>query len=171
MISFSILLIEDNPNDVLLVKEALRHRESRVHIETASTLAKGMELLEAHHYDVVLLDLLLPDSKVSTILSPLITILSNHPGQYPTVVVLTAIDDRHIKLEALHMGAQGYFCKKLLEPDSDLLWVCLEDAYMRGAYIHSLLRSGLPNGPMPLKSVTDAEKVIDSIIERGGDAR
>ena len=171
MISFNILLIEDNPNDVLLVREALRHRESRVHIETATTLTKGMELLETHHYDVILLDLLLPDSKVSTILSPLITILSNHPGEYPSIVVLTTIDDRHIKLEALHMGAQGYFCKKLLEPDSDVLWVCLEDAYMRGLYIRSLLHSELPNGPIPLKSVMDAEKVIDSIIERGSNAR
>ncbi len=165
MSSFSILLIEDNPNDVLLVREALMHRESRIQLETANTLTVGMELLEAHQYDVVLLDLLLPDSNTTTILAPLITVMSNHPGEYPTVVVLTAIDDRDIKLEALRMGAQGYFYKKLLEPDSEDLWICLEDASRRGSYIRSLLQKGLPKGPMPFKEVTDAEKKLDLIIK------
>lgn len=164
MSSLSILLIEDNQNDVLLVQEALMHEEGRHTLEVAATLTQGMSLLQAHKYDVVLLDLLLPDSNPVSILAPLITIMSNHPGEYPTVVVLTAIDDRDIKLEALRMGAQGYHSKNSLEPDSEELWVCLMDASVRGAYIRSLLHEGLPFRSIPNRVLSDAQKFIDDLI-------
>lgn len=171
MSNLNILLIEDNDNDVVLVREALMHQEAYLTMQVANTLHKGMELLEGHKYDVILLDLLLPDSNPISILTPLISVMSNHLGEYPTVVVLTAIDDRDIKLQALRMGAQGYFYKNHLEPDSEDLWVCLNDASVRGAYIRSLIHEGLPFRAMPLKVLVDAEKLIDSIIEGVGSYR
>lgn len=165
MSNLNILLIEDNKNDVVLVREALLHQEGHHIMEVANTLTRGMELLEEHKYDVVLLDLLLPDSNPISILAPLINVMSDHPGEYPTVVVLTTIDDRDIKLEALRMGAQGYFYKSDLEPDSEKLWVCLNDASVRGAYIRSLIHEGLPFRAMPMKVLSDTEKLIDSIIK------
>lgn len=164
--NLSILLIEDNDNDILLVREALAHRADHLTLEVSHTLREGMDLLEAHSYDVVLLDLLLPDSNPVSILAPLITVMSNHPGEYPTVVVLTAIDDRDIKLEALRMGAQGYFYKYKLEPDSEELWVCINDASVRGAYIRSLIHEGLPFRAMPMRVLSEAERLIDKLIER-----
>ena len=165
--SLSILLIEDNDNDVLLVKEALAHRADHLTLEVSHTLREGMGLLEAHSYDVVLLDLLLPDSNPVSILTPLINVMSNHPGEYPTVVVLTAIDDRDIKLEALRMGAQGYFYKYNLDPDSEELWVCLHDASVRGAYIRSLIHEGLPFRSVPTRVLSNAQRLIEDLI--GGD--
>lgn len=163
--NLSILLIEDSKSDAVLVGEALMHQAAHHTMEVATTLARGMELLEEHKYDVVLLDLLLPDSNPISILAPLINVMSNHPGEYPTVVVLTAIDDRDIKLEALRMGAQGYFYKSHLEPDSEDLWVCLNDASVRGAYIRSLIHDGLPYSAMPMKVLANTERLIDDLIE------
>ncbi|WOL31352.1 hypothetical protein [Microcoleus phage My-WqHQDG] len=169
MSNLNILLIEDNPNDVLLVEQALLHKRECLIMEVAATLSQGMCLLENHKYDVVLLDLLLPDSNPITILAPLIHVMSNHPGEYPSVVVLTGVDSNDVRLEALRMGAQGYFYKYNLEPDSDTLWVCLNDASVRGAYVRSLLHKGFPFSSIPAKMVTDAERLIDSLVgDRGG---
>ncbi len=168
MSNLNILLVEDNPNDVLLVEQALLHKQDRITMKVATTLTQGMRLLENHKYDVVLLDLLLPDSNPNTILSPLINVMSNHPGEYPSVVVLTGVDNNDVRLEALRMGAQGYFYKNNLEPDSERLWVCLNDASVRGAYVRSLLHKGFPFGPMPAKTVTNAERLIDNLIGRRG---
>lgn len=164
MSNINILLIEDNQNDVELVRQALMHEQGKYTMEVATTLRQGMELLEGHKYDVVLLDLLLPDSNPVSILAPLITIMSNHPGEYPTVVVLTGLDDRDIKLEALRMGAQGYHPKNSLEPDSDELWVCLNDASVRGAYIRSLIHEGLPFRSVPTRVLSNAQRLIDDLL-------
>lgn len=167
MFNLNILLIEDNSNDVLLVEEALSHKKDYHTLSVAATLTAGMELLEERSYDVVLLDLLLPDSNPVAILAPLINVMSNHPGEYPTVVVFTSVDSRDIKLEALRMGAQGYFCKSKLEPDSEDLWVCLSDAAVRGSYIRSLLKEGLPYQTLPMRALSDAKRLIDNLIEGG----
>jgi DNA-binding NarL/FixJ family response regulator len=164
MSNLNVLLVEDNPNDVLLVEQALLHKQDYLAMEVATTLTQGMKLLENHRYDVVLLDLLLPDSNPITILAPLIHVMSNHPGEYPSVVVLTGVDNSDVRLEALRMGAQGYFYKNNLEPDSDSLWVCLNDASVRGSYVRSLLHKGFPFSPMPAKMVTDVERLIDNLV-------
>ena len=165
MSNLSILLIEDSKSDVMLVQEALLHRQDHHTLNVASTLTEGMKLLETHKYDVILLDLLLPDSNPTSILAPLISVMANHPGEYPTVVVFTAIADRDIELEALRMGAQGYFYKGRLEPDSEQLWVTLNNASVRGSYVRSLISMGFPKSGISMKVVTDSQRVLDNIID------
>ena len=59
-----VLLIEDDPDDVLLVKEALAEISlGRIKLEYTGRLSRGLIELSSHAYDVVLLDLNLPDSR------------------------------------------------------------------------------------------------------------
>jgi glutamate dehydrogenase (NAD(P)+) len=62
--SISVLLIEDNPIHARLFEKLLADVEHpSFKLETADTLAAGMERLERGGIDVLLLDLVLPDSR------------------------------------------------------------------------------------------------------------
>ncbi len=59
-----VLLIEDNPGYRRLLQELLRDVASvRIQIEHADCLAQGLHLFRESHFDLVLLDLFLPDSQ------------------------------------------------------------------------------------------------------------
>ena len=67
---YKVLLIEDNPADVGLIREMLAEaRDSAFELEHAERLAAGLKRLACGQIDVVLLDLSLPDSEGSETLS------------------------------------------------------------------------------------------------------
>ncbi len=104
---FRILLIEDNPGDVLLIREMIRDSGGEaVRLERAGRLQEGIELLRQGGIDVVLLDLALPDSEG---LSTLSSVRAKSPSV--PVVILTGIDDQETALEAVRQGAQDFLIK------------------------------------------------------------
>jgi two-component system, cell cycle response regulator len=120
-----ILLVEDNPGDARLVKEALSQipklRFELVHCET---LAKALEFCGNGSPDAVLLDLGLPDSQ------GLDTVRQIHEAalQRP-LVVLTVRDEEELAVQSLHEGAQDYLPKA--EINGALLWRALRYAMER----------------------------------------
>ncbi len=60
--ALDVLLVEDSPTDVLLTEEALSEA-SRFRLRSSERLAEALRLLSEAHFDVVLLDLGLPDSQ------------------------------------------------------------------------------------------------------------
>jgi DNA-binding response OmpR family regulator len=111
-----ILLVEDDPEDVLLVRQALETRGGgpACEIETASTVAAALAVLQrpdVEPYQAVLLDLSLPDSRgIGTFLM----VRSARPDV--PIVVLTGMTDQELALEAVRLGAQDYLVKGELEP-------------------------------------------------------
>ncbi|MEE8626084.1 MAG: response regulator [Acidiferrobacterales bacterium] len=62
--SINILLIEDNPGDVRLVREMLAEKVGRLFdVQSVERLATGLAHLDAGGIDAVLLDLSLSDSQ------------------------------------------------------------------------------------------------------------
>lgn len=60
--TLNILLVEDSPTDVLLAQDALDDR-TLFDVTVADRLARALELLSDRPFDIVLLDLGLPDSQ------------------------------------------------------------------------------------------------------------
>lgn len=109
------LLIEDNRGDARLIQEILSEATWRLfEIERAESLSEGLESLTASSFDVVLLDLSLPDSSG---LDTLARIQSNFT-QTP-VVVLTGLNDDMLAIEAVRKGAQDFLVKGHI--DAELL--------------------------------------------------
>ena len=107
--SMQVLLIEDNPADILLLHEALAEVDSiQFRLTEAARLAEGLKRLRQECFDVVLLDLGLPDSQ------GLETFVKLH-CQAPEVpiVVLTGLTDEALGLRAVQAGAQNYLTKGL----------------------------------------------------------
>ena len=105
--SLKILLIEDNAGDVRLIREMLAEVAGMSYsLESASRLSAGLECLIKQQFDVVLLDLGLPDSQGLETLNEIYT-------QTPTtpIVVLTGLGDEAIANQAVREGAQDYLSK------------------------------------------------------------
>jgi DNA-binding NtrC family response regulator len=102
-----LLLVEDNPGDADLVREMLDSAgEARFELEHAGRLASGLALLAGGGYDVVLLDLGLPDS------AGLDTFYELHAAvPWIPVVVLTGTTDSEIGIQAVAAGAQDFLVK------------------------------------------------------------
>lgn len=103
----TVLLVEDNPADVLLIREILN--ETRLGpfaiLEPVARLAAALQRLDEGGIDVVLLDLGLPDSQgFDTLLS-----VRAHAPRVP-VVVLTVLDES-LGEDAIGAGAQDYLVK------------------------------------------------------------
>ncbi len=107
-----ILLIEDNPGDARLIREMLHATyQSNLTLEIVSSLEEATEeLCEGVGYDVILLDLSLPDS------TGLETLLRTHAlAPMTAVIVLTGLDDEKLGLQAVKNGAQDYMIKDDVE--------------------------------------------------------
>jgi PAS domain S-box-containing protein len=109
----NILLIEDNPGDVVLLKEILKEsQEIAFQLTSKETLKEGLEELKINNYNIILLDLSLPDSKgINTLLK------IKKENIYKPIIILTGNDDYEIAKKAIHEGAQDYLIKGRTEND------------------------------------------------------
>ncbi len=132
----SILTVEDNPGDARLVHELLGEsdRAGQFRIRVVDRLVAATEALRAGGFDVVLLDLSLPDSHGLDTLS---AIRAAAPGT--PVVVLTGMADEEMALRAVQGGAQDYLVKG--RGDGDLIRRALTYAIERNRAEEALRQS------------------------------
>jgi diguanylate cyclase (GGDEF)-like protein len=109
-----ILLLEDNPGDVLMFERILRGTTTaRYSVATATRLAEVRPLLGGHRPDLVVLDLNLPDGQG---MQTLRRVMDDVPGT--PVIVLTGADDEETGIRALQSGAQDYLVKDQIDSKS-----------------------------------------------------
>ncbi|MBN2342790.1 MAG: response regulator [Deltaproteobacteria bacterium] len=102
----TVLLVEDNPGDALLLKEILSRSTLDIQLCTAQTLTEATDIGINESIQVALLDLGLPDSQ------GLETVVRFH-GKFPDipVIVLTGFEDDDFAVRAVEAGAQDYLTK------------------------------------------------------------
>ncbi len=131
-----VLLIEDNTDDVRLIREMLAEIDGApIELLCATTLGEGLECL-GRGCDAVLLDLGLPDSQGPDTLRG---VISSNP--HVPVVVLTGLDDVETGLEAVREGAQDYLLKGRL--DGELISRSVNYAVERKRIEKALRESGI----------------------------
>ena len=109
-----ILLIEDNPAYARLIKDMLLDAKNiSFELECADRLSAGLDRLAQGGIDVVLLDLMLPDSEG---LATFIRAQAAAP-EVP-IIVLTGLADEDLAASAVRSGAQDYLTKGHMEGDS-----------------------------------------------------
>ncbi len=101
---FLVLVIEDDSLDFTILERQLRNVQV-FKLVWAQSMREGLAELEQHPFDVILLDLSLPDSNgLSTVEA--FTAQTNTP-----VVVVSGLDDEETALKAVKHGAQDYLVK------------------------------------------------------------
>ena len=139
-----VLLVEDSDADARLVSDMLRETRAAVDLVHVWKLEEALNLLRAESFDVVLLDLGLPDVMGLEALAPVQASVPDTP-----IVVLSGHNDETIALQAVQRGAQDYLMKG--EGDGALLTRALRYAVERKRteqHIHHLAHhDGLTNLP------------------------
>lgn len=125
-----ILCVEDNQIDFLLVRERLKSANfpAGIELHRARTLAEARRLYETAAdpggYDILLLDLSLPDSSGA---DTYFRVCDFAPQM--AVTILSGNENRELAIRLVHGGAQDYLPKSELTPD--LLWRSITYAIKR----------------------------------------
>lgn len=152
--SMRILLIEDDPDYTLLMNLYVHEacgESLKQEIVNAVSLAQGLDLLARSEFDIVLLDLNLPDSQG---LDTLAELRRRAPGV--PVVVLTNMALEETGLKAIGAGAQDYLIKSKVDQQqlSRSIGYALERSRLYGQ-MESLVRSA-PDGVV----IVDAARIV-----------
>jgi len=104
----SILVVDDNPQNREMLARRLQQRAFDV--DVAEGGAKALEMVERGDYDLLLLDVMMPEIDGLTVLTILREDYS--PAQLP-IIMATALDGSADVVEALKLGANDYVTKPL----------------------------------------------------------
>ncbi len=101
-----ILLIEDVPEDIRFAQIQLKQIFGSKHsVDVADYFSKALRLLQIQSFDIIILDLSLPDSKG-------LDSFKNIRDSYNIpVIIYTGLDNELVKTEALKSGAIDYLIK------------------------------------------------------------
>lgn len=111
--NLKILIIEDNPGDVLLIEEYLAEKVELPNIVVASNFGEANAQIKGQKpFDVVFLDLSLPDLSGKELITKVMDMAYGTP-----VIVLTGYADHSFGVESVALGASDYLLKDELTPN------------------------------------------------------
>lgn len=173
----TVLLVEDDPAFLNVLTGAIEAAEDLTLVATASDLAEGMQLLELHKPDVLLVDIGLPDGSGIE----LIRYADEYLPQCESMVITVFADDE-VVVQCIEAGATGY----LLKDSSDLDIARQIRQLLNGgspispAIARRLLRrigdhapgstagaSAISTPPLPGISLSEQERAVLSFCSRG----
>ncbi len=112
----NVLLVEDEPRVADFIYRGLRAENHGVTV--APNGADGIDLAKTGEFDVIILDLMLPDMHGYDVCQRL-----RHGGQHTPILMLTAMDAIEDKIKGIKIGADDYLTKPF---DFDELLVRIE---------------------------------------------
>jgi len=107
--NYHILVIEDNPGDFMLIQEYLDDSilaPDLIHVESYKEAFQALTDPHSRPYDVILLDLTLPDRSGVLLIHDIMSI-----GIRTPVIVLTGYTDFEFSIRSMSMGISDYILK------------------------------------------------------------
>lgn len=149
--NINVLLVEDNPDDACLIGEFLNSvKDARFDLKHVVRLKEALDYVNNDHFDVVLLDLGLPDDKgIGSFVS-----MNLHAPEMP-IIVITALNNESIGLRAVRKGAQDYLVKGGF--DNKLLWHAIRYSIERKKIEEALKKS---EDELRMKNILLAEREL-----------
>lgn len=163
--SLNVLLIEDCNEDAELIREMLCGPGRKCNLKRVERLSEGLKMLEKYIFDVVLLDLGLPDSMGVNALAE----INQRKLELP-VIVFTGLENDELAARALSMGAQDYLLKNRI--DSDMLYRSIEYSINRKQAEETIrkakeLSDALNDINSLINSTLDAEEIMQMVVAEG----
>lgn len=117
--NLKILLIEDNIGDFILVSEYLKMVLPTSKMVHTKTLMAALTAMGKNNFDIILLDLTLPDSNGVDSITEIVSLAQGRP-----VIVLTGFSDKQFGIDSLKLGVQDYLIKDEVTPAILLKSIC-----------------------------------------------
>lgn len=131
----NILLVENNRKEAELLKKFLSENwETRFEITHIQYLKKTLDLLAKNSFDLILLNLSLPDSQGLETIAKV-----RRASAMTPIVIVTGLNDETLALQAIRQGAQDYLIKG--QVDSPVLISALRYAIERNQMSQKLWQS------------------------------
>lgn len=112
MYTTSILLIEDNPGDIILIEEMLKQVTSfKFNLVSVETLKDAVDSFQKENFDIILLDLNLPDSNGYETFHSVFNCCNKVP-----IILISGLGDVELSFKLICEGAQDYLVKQDLNP-------------------------------------------------------
>ncbi len=109
---YKILLVDDDIEFAKVTRFRLTHSDKpRFEVHTTSSLKSALELFTIQNFDLILLDLLLPDAEGIQAITQILA-----AGIQTPVVIMTGLDNDQLAVEAVRKGAQDYIVKGETNP-------------------------------------------------------
>jgi len=100
----NVLLVEDEPRVADFINRGLRAENHGVTVAASGT--EGVDLAKTGEFDVIVLDLMLPDMHGFDVCQRL-----RAEGDHTPILMLTAMDTLEDKIKGLKIGADDYLAK------------------------------------------------------------
>jgi response regulator of citrate/malate metabolism len=100
------LIVEDDPNWLKLFNELIANNHKLFDFSMATTMAEAMKKLKEAKVELVVLDLLLPDSQAADTINSVRKI-----APFVPIVVVTTFSDNSLINKALEYGIEEYIIK------------------------------------------------------------
>lgn len=146
MKDIKVLIVEDNPGDIVLIESMLNSIvDVPFKVTTAGRLDDGLKFLLKDKFDIIMLDLCLPDSEgIDTF-----NIMKYNAPNIP-IIVLTGLKNDIFAVSAVGRGAHDYLVKD--EVDSEHLVRSITNAIDGKDFRNELNKTSskfhLTNGPV-----------------------
>lgn len=109
---FKILVIEDNPGDLILIKDYLSEQIEQPSVIHCQAFTEAANLLsDTNQFDVILLDLSLPDKSGRSLVVDILKLA----GEVP-VIILTGYIGVDFSIQSISLGVSDYLIKDDLSP-------------------------------------------------------
>lgn len=132
-INYNILIVEDNLGDLVLIQEYLLEKFQNISISSLSDFKSVLECFQTTEpiFDLILLDLKLPDLKGIELIANMIKSCEKTP-----IIVLTGYVDLILAKESLSLGIYDFLIKDEINPE--ILCKSIEFAISRSTYINHI---------------------------------
>lgn len=130
---YNILIVEDNPGDFMIVEELLEEQSLNYELVRATTYKEAELILKSNEkiFNVILLDLSLPDKSGEDLVTSFLALPINCP-----VIVLTGYSDINFSIKSISYGISDYLLKD--ELTSIALYKSIIYAIERANYIKTI---------------------------------
>ena len=101
-----VLLIEDNSDDADIIKINLEKSKFPYEVDVGDTGKIGLDKLKEKHYDIIVVDYILPDMTGIKLIEEIKKRNISTP-----IIMLTGVDEREIAVSIMKLGASDYLVK------------------------------------------------------------
>lgn len=132
--NLSIAVIEDNDGDFVLIEDYLIESSKTFQIKRFLTFSEFIKFLEINtdfNYDLILLDLNLPDLSGISLIEKVLSLDILVP-----IIILTGYSDLSLAKESLKLGVDDFLIKDEVTPS--ILHKSIEFAFSRSQYVQQI---------------------------------